>query len=95
MFFWFRHVTLFEELVLLKEFEKRENTFANRVKTKENEKQDMLDKVIIIIMKKIEERRLKSDLLQSNFSCLNVYIYFCIYLNRVDIHCTSNYIAMM
>ena len=45
--YYFRHVTLFEELMLLKEFEKREYTFATRVLTKEDEQEEMEDKVII------------------------------------------------
>ena len=47
VFYYFRHVTLFEELMLLKEFEKREYTFATRVLTKEDEQEEMEDKVII------------------------------------------------
>ena len=46
---YFRHVTLFEELMLLKEFEKREHTFATRVLTKEDEQEEMEDKVILLL----------------------------------------------
>ncbi|XP_064651335.1 cilia- and flagella-associated protein 44-like isoform X2 [Lineus longissimus] len=41
-----RHVTLFEELVLLKEFEKRENVLAAKVEGKQQEKMDMQAKVV-------------------------------------------------
>jgi len=48
-FFWAisscRQVTLFEEYMLLKEFEKRENSFANKVNTKLSEKEEMQEKV--------------------------------------------------
>ena len=40
-----RQVTLFEEFMLLKEFEKRENIFANKVNNKLNEKEEMQEKV--------------------------------------------------
>ena len=40
-----RHVTLFEELVLLREFEKREDTLAEKVEGKQQEKMDMQTKV--------------------------------------------------
>ena len=40
-----RQVTLFEEFMLLKEFEKRENIFANKVNTKLSEKDEMREKV--------------------------------------------------
>ena len=40
-----RQVTLFEEYMLLKEFEKRENIFANKVDTKLDEKEEMQEKV--------------------------------------------------
>ncbi|XP_019642802.1 PREDICTED: cilia- and flagella-associated protein 44-like isoform X3 [Branchiostoma belcheri] len=40
-----RHVTLFEELVLLKEFEKRENVLADKVNNKKQERADMEVKV--------------------------------------------------
>jgi len=43
-----RQVTLFEEYMLLKEFEKRENVYANKVNTKINEKEEMQDKVSLI-----------------------------------------------
>ena len=47
LFFYFydRQVTLFEEFMLLKEFEKRENSFANKVNTKLREKDEMQEKV--------------------------------------------------
>uniref|UniRef100_A0ABM0LYK4 Myosin-2 heavy chain-like n=1 Tax=Saccoglossus kowalevskii TaxID=10224 RepID=A0ABM0LYK4_SACKO len=41
-----RHVTLFEELQLLKEFEKRENVLADKVEGKNREKGDMQMKVM-------------------------------------------------
>ena len=44
-FFSYRQVTLFEEYMLLKEFEKRENSFANKVNTKLSEKEEMQEKV--------------------------------------------------
>lgn len=43
--FVYRQVTLFEEFMLLKEFEKRENSFANKVNTKLSEKEEMQEKV--------------------------------------------------
>lgn len=43
---FFRQVTLFEEFMLLKEFEKRENSFANKVNTKLSEKEEMQEKVL-------------------------------------------------
>lgn len=36
---------MFEEFMLLKEFEKRENSFANKVNTKLSEKEEMQEKV--------------------------------------------------
>lgn len=47
--FSFRKVTLFEELQLLKEFEKRENVLAEKVEAKIKEKTDMYLKVIRLI----------------------------------------------
>lgn len=44
--FFDRQVTLFEEFMLLKEFEKRENSFANKVNTKLSEKEEMQEKVL-------------------------------------------------
>ncbi|XP_070551975.1 cilia- and flagella-associated protein 44-like isoform X2 [Ptychodera flava] len=41
-----RHVTLFQELQLLKEFEKRENVLADKVEAKNKEKSDMQMKVM-------------------------------------------------
>lgn len=46
VFFFDRQVTLFEEFMLLKEFEKRENSFANKVNTKLSEKEEMQEKVL-------------------------------------------------
>ncbi len=51
-------ITLFEELVLLKEFEKRENALMGKVVSKSQEKEDMQDKVshllsIIFILSKL------------------------------------------
>lgn len=43
--YFYRQVTLFEEFMLLKEFEKRENSFANKVNTKLSEKEEMQEKV--------------------------------------------------
>ena len=40
-----RQVTLFEELVLLKEYEKSEDVLAEKVSTKQQEKLDMQNKV--------------------------------------------------
>ena len=40
-----RHVTQYEELLLLKEFEKRETVFAGKVAAKQTEKTDMMSKV--------------------------------------------------
>ena len=45
MFLLNRQVTLFEELLLLKDFEKRENVLAAKVDHKQQEKQDMQAKV--------------------------------------------------
>ena len=41
-----RHVTLFEELLLLKDFELREESLASKVDNKEKERTDMLAKVV-------------------------------------------------
>ena len=41
----FRQVTLFEELVLLKEYEKSENVLAEKVANKQQEKLEMHNKV--------------------------------------------------
>ena len=41
----YRHITQFEELQLLKEFEKRETVFTSRYRTKKREKQDMEAKI--------------------------------------------------
>ena len=40
-----KHITYFEEMILLKEFEKRETTFTSRYKTKKKEKEAMAGKV--------------------------------------------------
>ena len=45
----YREVTLFEELQLLKEFEKSENIMEEKVDEKSSEKSKILDKVIILI----------------------------------------------
>ena len=45
-----RCVTLFEELKLLKDFEKREDVFAEKVEAKEKEKNDMQQKVTYMIL---------------------------------------------
>ena len=42
----YRQVTLFEELLLLKEFEKRENVLAAKVEAKHQERLEMQAKVI-------------------------------------------------
>ena len=44
--FLYRQVTLFEELLLLKEFEKRENVLAAKVEAKHQERLEMQAKVI-------------------------------------------------
>jgi len=41
-----RQITLFEEWILLKDFEKREDSLANRVLTKVKEKDEIEDKVL-------------------------------------------------
>ena len=45
---YFRMITLFEELVLLKEFEKRENVLMEKVAQKKQEKEEMQEKVNIL-----------------------------------------------
>lgn len=45
LYFFIRQVTLFEELVLLKEYEKREDVLAEKVTNKQQEKLDMQAKV--------------------------------------------------
>ena len=40
-----RQVTLFEDFMPLKESEKRENSFANKVNTKLSEKEEMQEKI--------------------------------------------------
>ncbi len=40
-----KHITQFEELQLLKEFEKKETTFTSRYRTKKRERQEMEGKV--------------------------------------------------
>ena len=42
-------MTLFEEFMLLKEFEKRENIYANKVDSKFIEKEEMQDKVSLTL----------------------------------------------
>lgn len=41
----FRHLTQFEELELLKEFEKRETNFTSKYRTKKKERADLEEKV--------------------------------------------------
>lgn len=48
-----RQVTLFEELVLLKEYEKREDILADKVSSKAQEKIDMQNKVNFILKKSL------------------------------------------
>jgi ribosomal protein L5 len=45
-----KHITQFEELMLLKEFEKRETTFTSRYQTKRNERKAMILKVTVVNM---------------------------------------------
>ena len=45
MIMWYSHITLFEELELLKEFEKRETTFITRYQNKKTERKEMDRKV--------------------------------------------------
>ena len=49
-----RQVTLFEELVLLKEYEKREDVLAEKVSNKQQEKLDMQAKVITVELQWLE-----------------------------------------
>lgn len=46
-----RYVTLFEEFLLLKEYEKHENTLSNKVAIKQQEKLDQQNKVGTIPLK--------------------------------------------
>ena len=46
MFLIYRHLTLFEEMELLKEFEKRESNFTGKYRAKKQEKSEMETKVI-------------------------------------------------
>ena len=41
----FRHVTLFEEFLLLRDFEKHENVIVSKLEGKQQEKFDMQEKV--------------------------------------------------
>lgn len=43
--FFYSHITLFEELELLKEFEKRETTFITRHENKKTERKELDKKV--------------------------------------------------
>ena len=45
---WCRHISLFEELELLKEFEKRETTYTKRYSDKKQEKKSMETKVCVL-----------------------------------------------
>ena len=45
-----RHLTLFEELELLKEFEKRESNFTGKYRSKKQERAQMESKVCYIIL---------------------------------------------
>ena len=47
VFVWCRHISLFEELEQLKEFEKRETTYTSRYTAKKQEKKDMETKVCV------------------------------------------------
>ncbi len=70
-------ITLFEELVLLKEFEKRENALMGKVVSKSQEKEDMQDKV--------------SHLLSTNFILSKLHwIPFQHYLSPVDNVCRNS-----
>lgn len=40
-----KHITKFEEMVLLREFDKRESTFTSRYETRKKEKETMMVKV--------------------------------------------------
>ena len=44
-----KHITQFEELQLLKEFEKKETSFTSRYKNRKQDKQDMESKVSQIL----------------------------------------------
>lgn len=44
-----KHITQFEELQLLKEFEKKETTFTSRYRTKKRERQEMEGKVSVAL----------------------------------------------
>ena len=46
----FRHLTQFEELELLKEFEKRETNFTTKYRTKKKERGDLEVKVLQLIL---------------------------------------------
>ncbi|XP_052060229.1 cilia- and flagella-associated protein 44-like isoform X9 [Mytilus californianus] len=71
-----RQVTLFEELVLLKEFEKREDVLAEKVTNKAQEKIDMQNKIVEITnkiemkKKEIEKMGEKDRALQAQFLVL-------------------------
>ncbi|CAH1796965.1 unnamed protein product [Owenia fusiformis] len=68
-----RHVTLFEELILLKEFEKRENLLTEKQDNKEQEKIDMQVKIMEVQQKldmkrrDIEKLQEKERMLHSTF----------------------------
>lgn len=69
-----REITLFEELILLKEFEKRENLLAGKVSAKYQEKDDMEDKVeecrnsLEVKKDELEKLAAKEQSLQQAFS---------------------------
>lgn len=46
----YRHLTQFEELELLKEFEKRETNFTSKYRTKKKERSDLEVKVMTTIL---------------------------------------------
>ena len=44
-----KHITQFEEMELLREFDKRESTFTSRYRTKKKEKEAMAVKVYLLL----------------------------------------------
>ncbi|KAL5020106.1 hypothetical protein ScPMuIL_002998 [Solemya velum] len=65
-----RQVTLFEELVLLKEFEKREDSLAEKVSNKQNEKLDMQNK-LLDVQTKLEGKKKEIEKLLEREKNLN------------------------
>ncbi|KAL4229263.1 hypothetical protein ACF0H5_012303 [Mactra antiquata] len=65
-----RQVTLFEELVLLKEYEKREDVLAEKVTNKQQEKLDMQAK-IVDVTSKLEVKKKDIEKLQEREKALN------------------------